>query len=182
MIVGRELIPRLDYFFRVTARKHADPVADHQTRGVMPSESDNFADRLVAATPDAIVYADAEGVIRRWNGGAARIFGFAEAEALGQPLDLIIPENLRGRHWQGYRETMRTGRSRYAEGQLLSVPAIRKDGVRISVEFTIVPFADDDGRMVGVAAIMRDATARFQEMRQLRQALAAQEGSVAKPA
>jgi PAS domain S-box-containing protein len=147
----------------------------------MPSGPDNFADRLVTATPDAVVYADAEGIIRRWNGGAARIFGFGAAEALGQPLDLIIPENLRGRHWQGYRETMRTGQSRYADGQLLSVPAIRKDGARISVEFTIVPFADDGGRIVGIAAIMRDATARFQEMRQLRQALAAQEARGAKP-
>jgi PAS domain S-box-containing protein len=142
----------------------------------MPREPDDFADRLVAGMPDAVVYADAEGVIRRWNRGAVRIFGFAEDEALGRSLDLIIPQNLRERHWQGYRETMRTGQSRYGDGQLLSVPAIRKDGARISVEFTIVPFADDGGQMVGIAAIMRDATARFQEVRQLRQALAARQG------
>jgi hypothetical protein len=61
------------------------------------------------------------------------------------------------------------------------VPAIRKDGARISVEFTIVPFADDSGRIIGIAAIMRDATARFQEMRQLRQALAAQKGTPSRP-
>jgi PAS domain S-box-containing protein len=77
---------------------------------------------------DAIVYADAEGVIRVWNRGATRIFGFAEAEALGHSLDIIIPENLRERHWQGYRTTMRTGQSRYGDGQILSVPAVRKDG------------------------------------------------------
>jgi PAS domain S-box-containing protein len=133
----------------------------------------DFAERLIAAMPDAAIYADADGVIRHWNQGAARIFGFSEAEALGQSLDLIIPENLRARHWEGYRETMRTGQSRYDGGQLLSVPAIRKDGARISVEFTIVPFADAGGAMVGIAAIMRDATARFQEMRELRRALAA---------
>jgi PAS domain S-box-containing protein len=147
----------------------------------MTSLPDDFAEHLVAAMPDALVYADADGVIRRWNHGAERIFGFGESEALGQSLDLIIPENLRTRHWDGYRETMRTGKSRYGDGQLLSVPAIRKDGTRISVEFTIVPFADDQGRMIGIAAIMRDATARFQEIRQLRQALAARPDPAATP-
>ena len=132
-----------------------------------------FADRLVSGMSDAIIYADAEGVIRRWNQGAVRIFGFAEAEALGRSLDIIIPENLRERHWQGYRATMRTGQSRYGDGQLLSVPAVRKDGARISVEFTIVPFTDDSGQMVGIAAIMRDTTARFEELRALRRQLAA---------
>jgi len=105
-----------------------------------------FADRLVSGVPDAIVYADAEGVIRRWNRGATRIFGFAEAEALGRSLDIIIPENLRERHWQGYRAMMRTGQTRYGDGQILSVPAMRKDGTRISVEFTIVPFTNDAGK------------------------------------
>jgi PAS domain S-box-containing protein len=132
-----------------------------------------FAERLVSDMSDAIVYADAEGVIRLWNRGATRIFGFTEAEALGCSLDIIIPEALRERHWQGYRATMRTGRSRYGDGHILSVPAVRKDGGRISVEFTIVPFTGDSGRMIGIAAIMRDATARFEEMRALRRQLAA---------
>jgi PAS domain S-box-containing protein len=132
----------------------------------------DFAERLVSGMSDAIVYADAEGVIRLWNRGAARIFGFAEAEALGRSLDLIIPENLRERHWQGYRGTMRSGQSRYGDGQILSVPAVRKDGTRISVEFTIVPFTDNASRMVGIAAIMRDATTRFEELRALRRELA----------
>ena len=133
----------------------------------------HFAERLVSGMSDAIVYADAEGVIRVWNPGATRIFGFTEAEALGRSLDLIIPENLRERHWQGYRTTMRTGQSRYGDGQILSVPAVRKDGKRVSVEFTIVPFKDNAGQMVGIAAIMRDATARFEELRALRRQLAA---------
>ena len=139
----------------------------------MPPDPQQFADRLVAETPDAIVYADAAGAIRLWNRGATRIFGFTETEALGQSLDIIIPENLRQRHWDGYHATMRTGESRYADGQLLSVPAVRKDGKRISVEFTIVPFTDDASRMIGIAAIMRDTTARFEELRALRKELAA---------
>jgi PAS domain S-box-containing protein len=132
----------------------------------------DFAERLVSGMSDAVIYADAEGMIRVWNRGATRIFGFAEAEALGRSLDLIIPENLRERHWQGYRATMRTGQSRYGEGQILSVPAVRKNGTRVSVEFTIVPFTDNAGRMIGIAAIMRDATARFEELRALRRQLA----------
>jgi PAS domain S-box-containing protein len=101
------------------------------------------------------------------------MFGFAEAEALGHSLDIIIPDGLRSRHWQGYQATMETGHSRYGEGHLLSVPAIRKDGTRISVEFTIVPFTGDAGEMIGIAAIMRDGTARFEELRALRKELAA---------
>lgn len=140
---------------------------------MLPSEPPHFAESVIANMSDAVVYADAEGKIGVWNSGAARIFGFTEAEALGQSLDIIIPVNLRERHWHGFRQTMTTGQSRYAGGQLLSVPAIRKDGARISVEFIIVPFSDDAGRMIGIAAIMRDATARFEEMRALRKELAA---------
>src|SRR6266404_6755521 len=142
--------------------------------GNMEIDPAQFADRLVSGISDAVVYADAEGVIRRWNRGASRIFGFAEAEAIGRSLDIIIPAGLRERHWQGFRATMRTGRSRYGDGQVLSVPAVRKDGARISVEFIIVPFTDDSGRMNGIAAIMRDVTARFEELRSLRRQLAAQ--------
>jgi PAS domain S-box-containing protein len=138
----------------------------------MELDPQQFALRLVSAMPDAIVYADAEGVIRFWNSGATRIFGFAEAEAIGQSLDIIIPERLRARHWEGFATTMRTGQSRYSEGQTLSVPAIRKDGAQISVAFTIVPFTGDSGEMIGIAAIMRDATARFEELRNLRRQLA----------
>ena len=139
----------------------------------MQPDLEHFTDRLVSGISDAIIYADAEGVIRLWNRGATRIFGFTESEALGHSLDIIIPEGLRQRHWLGYRGTMQTGQSRYGDGQILSVPAVRKDGARISVEFTIVPFADDVGQMIGIAAIMRDATARFEELRALRRELAA---------
>ena len=99
---------------------------------------------------------------------------------IDQSLDIIIPERLRARHWEGFSATMQTGRSRYGEGRMLSVPAIRKDDAPISVEFTIVPFTGNDGRMVGIAAVMRDATARFEEMRELRRSLAAHTGGTPK--
>src|SRR5215469_69983 len=124
----------------------------------------DFAERLVSGMSDAIVYADAEGVIRLWNRGAPASSVFRRQTHSVVRLTLSS-ENLRERHWQGCRRTMRTEQSRYGDGQILSVPAVRKDGTRISVEFTIAPFTDNAGRMIGIAAIMRDATTRFEELR-----------------
>ncbi|MBY6261193.1 PAS domain S-box protein [Azospirillum sp. 412522] len=123
---------------------------------------------LLNSPAEAIVYSDRQGVIRFWNAGAERVFGFAAEEALGQSLDIIIPERQRQRHWEGYDEVMRTGVSRYGSGDLLSVPATRKDGSRISVEFTIVPLKDENGAMMGMASVMRDVSARFEELKALR--------------
>jgi PAS domain S-box-containing protein len=134
----------------------------------MSFDPERFATALVSSMADAVIYADADGLIRFWNAGAERIFGFEETEALGQSLDLIIPESLRRRHWAGYHRTMRTGGTRYGAGELLAVPALRRDGSRISVEFTIVPFHEASGRMMGIAAVIRDVTARFEEMKALR--------------
>lgn len=140
----------------------------------MPTiEVNDFCRRLVQEMPDAVVYADAQGRILFWNKGAERIFGFTEAETVGQSLDIVIPQNLRERHWQGFGQTMRTGQSRYGAGDLLAVPALRKDGKRISIEFTVLPFRDGRGGIAGIAAVLRDVTPRFEEMRALRRELAA---------
>ncbi len=133
----------------------------------------DFANVFLSEMPDGVLLADDEGVIRMWNAGCERIFGFSAEEAIGQSLDIIIPENLRARHWEGYQQTMRTGKTRYGAGDLLGVPALRKDGTRISVEFSIVPFRNSDGRLVGIGAVMRDVTKKFEEMKALRKALAA---------
>jgi PAS domain S-box-containing protein len=145
-------------------------------------EIDRFCERFVRNAPDAIIYADEQGVIQFWNGSAERIFGFAETEALGQTLDIIIPESLRGRHWQGYAATMQSGNTRYGAGEILAVPATGKDGRRISIEFTILPFRDDAGRMKGIAAILRDVTVRFEETRALRRQLAERSTPLPPPA
>lgn len=126
------------------------------------------ADAILAASADAVIASDSEGIIRVWNPGAERIFGYPEGEALGQSLDIITPERLRARHWDGYRRTMATGQSRYGAGALLSFPGMRKDGQQISLKFTIVPLHDEKGAMTGVVAVMRDVTARFTEMKSLR--------------
>jgi len=136
-----------------------------------------LAQSILTTRSDAIIATDRDGVIRFWNPGAERIFQYSETETVGRSLDLIIPERLRARHWSGYRQFIATGRSRYGEGDLLAVPGVRKDGSRLSLEFTIVPLTDSDGRIAGVAALMRDVTARFEETRELRRKLAALAGS-----
>jgi PAS domain S-box-containing protein len=130
------------------------------------------ADAILSAAADAVVATDPDGIIRVWNPGAERIFGHRADEALGQSLDLIIPERLRARHWEGFRRVMASGESHYGAGDLLSVPGLRKDGQRISLEFTIVPLKDERGQVHGLAAVMRDVTSRFEEMRTLKKKLA----------
>ena len=130
------------------------------------------AEALLSGRADAIIAADRAGIIRFWNPGAERLFGYARHEALEQSLDLIIPERLRQRHWVGYNNVIQTGHSRYTESDLLSVPAIRKDGSTISVEFTVSLIKDQTGNLMGLVAIMRDVTKQFQEMRALKRQLA----------
>lgn len=137
---------------------------------------------IVEHAPDAILYTDRDGIIRYWNGGCERIFGFSAAEAVGRPLDIIIPETLRERHNRGHAETMRTGRTKYGKGDLLAVPALRKDGTRISVEFSLIPFRDSNDEMRGIAAILRDVTRHFEEVKALRRDLALAASALAKAA
>ena len=129
------------------------------------------AEALLSSRANAIIAADRAGIIRVWNAGAERLFGYARQEALEQSLNLIIPERLRQRRWDGYNRVIHPGHSRYAEGELLSVPAIRKDGSTISVGFTITPIKDETGKLIGMAAVMRDVTKQFQEMRELKRRL-----------
>ena len=136
------------------------------------SFSDLLAETILSARSDAIISADREGIINFWNPGAERLFGYSRDEAVSRSLDLIIPERLRKRHWNGYGQVMQTGQSRYGDGEVLSVPALRKDGATISVEFTVVPLKSEVGQMIGMAAILRDVTMRYNEMRALKRALA----------
>lgn len=131
-----------------------------------------LAEALLATRSDAIVAADRDGLIRFWNPGAERLFGYTADEALGRSLDLIVPERLRPRHWEGYERVMATGQSRYGESDVLAVPASRKDGGSLSVEFTIVPLRDQAGGLIALAALMRDVTKRFEETRELKRKLA----------
>lgn len=136
-----------------------------------------IAESLLRTRSEAIIAADRAGIICFWNPGAERIFGHAAADAIGHSLDLIIPERLRDRHWQGYRDTIATGKSRYGEGDVLSVPALHKNGTTISIEFTIMPLRDSSNALIAIVAIMRDVTKRFAEIRRLKQRLAESSGA-----
>jgi len=139
---------------------------------------DNQLKQLVNNSPDAILVADREGIISFWNAGAEQIFGHSSADAVGQSLDLIIPENLRGRHWEGYRRVMLSGETKYTTG-LLSSPGVRKDGSRVSLEFGMILLRDESGRMQGCASIMRDVTERWQREKEMRARLTACEARLA---
>jgi len=138
---------------------------------------EEFYRKLANEAADAIIYADAQGLIRFWNTGAERIFGFSQLDALGNTLDIIIPKRLRHRHWEGFARTIRTGITRYGAGDLLAVPAVRKDGRLISIEFTMVLFTGREGQVIGIAAILRDVSARFNEIKDLREKLATARGA-----
>jgi PAS domain S-box-containing protein len=133
---------------------------------------------LVAAVGDAIVVTDSAGAITMWNPAAERIFGYPESEALGRPLDLIIPERLRARHWDGFHKTMLTGQTRYGT-ELLRVPAMDKGGRPLSIAFTVALLFSEDGKPVAIAAVIRDETIRFNEERGLRKRLAELEAQLA---
>jgi PAS domain S-box-containing protein len=133
------------------------------------SNTINF-EQLVQAAGDAIIAADPEGRILSWNPAAERIFGFAAGEALGQTLDLIIPERFRTRHWDGYKQVMRTGQTKYG-ADVLRVPARHKDGRPLSIAFTVALLSRADGQVEAIAAIVRDETSRWNEERSMRERL-----------
>ena len=126
--------------------------------------------QIVDDAADAIIVADALGTIRFWNAGAESMFGHAAAEAIGQSLDVIVPEAQRSRHWDGYRRVMETGTTQYARS-LLAVPALHRDGRRLSIEFHVTLLRTPDGTPHGIAAIIRDVTERWQADRVLRRRL-----------
>ena len=130
-----------------------------------------LAARIVAGSPDAILFADREGKIRLWNAGAEAVFGWRADEVLGRSMDLIIPERLRARHWSGWDKVMETGVTRYGSGQLLAVPALRKDGASISIEFSIQLLRDEAGAILGPVAVVRDVTERWKREKELHREL-----------
>jgi PAS domain S-box-containing protein len=136
-----------------------------------------LAQAVVTESAEAIVVTDPDGIVRLWNKGAARVFGYSEADIVGQSLDLIIPEKLRERHWKGYRQTMLTGYTRYGD-KMLSVPATHRDGRRLSIEFSVALLRDEADQIVGISAIMREVSERREAEKALRAKIAELESRV----
>jgi PAS domain S-box-containing protein len=126
--------------------------------------------QLIEVIGDGVVVCDPQGAITYWNDAATRIFGFSEQEALGQSLDLIIPERQRQRHWDGYNKTMETGITRYGN-DVLRVPALHKEGRPLSIAFTVALLRDATGKVASIVSVVRDESARFAEDRNLRKRL-----------
>lgn len=132
--------------------------------------------QLIEVIGDAVIASDPGGAITMWNPAAERIFGFTRAEALGQSLDLIIPDRYRQSHWDGFHMTMQTGQTRYAT-DILRVPAMHKQGHTLSIAFTVALLYSAEKQVTGIVAVVRDETVRFNEERDLRKRLAALEAS-----
>jgi PAS domain S-box-containing protein len=131
----------------------------------------SLCESIVEQSPIAIIVGDREGIVRLWNAGAQTMFGWSAEEVLGKSMDMIIPEKHRPRHWEGYDRVMGTGVTKYGRN-LLAVPALTKDGRRISIEFNVVLLKDAEGRVLGIAASMQDVTARWERDKTLRARLA----------
>jgi PAS domain S-box-containing protein len=146
--------------------------------------SDNhtwLCEQIVNHSPLAVIFADKEGVIRLWNAGAEEMFGYTAAEACGQSLDIIVPERHRQRHWEGWQHVMQTGVTKYAR-DVLAVPALRKGGERISIEFTVTLVRSETGALLGAAAMIQNVSARWERDKALRARLAELEAKVAEHA
>lgn len=124
-------------------------------------------EQLLHALGDGVIVSDTSGKITFWNAAATRIFGFAENEAIGQSLDLIVPQRQRDRHWDGYHKTMATGQTRYG-ADLLRVPALHKEGKPLSIAFTVALLHGAGGEVSAIVALVRDETERWNEERKLK--------------
>ena len=133
---------------------------------------------LVAAVGDAVMVCDADGAVLLWNPACERMFGYSAAEVMGKSMDLIIPERLRKRHWDGYHQTMATGVTKYGT-DVLRVPAVDKHGRSMSIAFTVAMLYAPDGKVSAIASVIRDETSRFNDDRALRKRLAELEGQLA---
>jgi PAS domain S-box-containing protein len=143
----------------------------------MTDPRDQLCRNIIDQTSLAVIFGDREGIIRLWNSGAEAMFGYSAQEAIGQSMDIIVPEKHRAKHWEGYDKVMQTGVTKYGR-ELLAVPALTKDGRRISIEFNIALLRDDQGQVIGAAATVNDVTARWERDRALRARLAEAEAKV----
>ena len=115
---------------------------------------------IVEQASEAIIFAGLDGVIRLWNRGAEIVFGYTAAEALGQSLDLIIPERLRRGHWDGFNRAIESGRTQYAD-RVLTTRSMHKNGSKLYVDLSFALVKDASGAVQGAFAVGRDCTARY---------------------
>lgn len=129
---------------------------------------------VLAQIADALIFADREGKIRIWNAAAEALFGIPASAAIGQSLDLIIPERLRAAHWEGFHRAIATRQTRLA-GKAVITRATTAAGASIYVEMSFALVHDENGEVLGSVSLARDATERRQRERTLQQRMSALE-------
>ena len=116
---------------------------------------------VIEQASEAVLFADANEIIKIWNKKAELVFGYTSEEAIGRPLAIIIPDRFLSRHQDGYKGVIKTGVTAY-NGKILSVPAKRKDGSTISIEFSVA-IIREQREILGISAIIRDTTEEWKQ-------------------
>ena len=126
-----------------------------------PQTDSPLAGRVLACMMEAVIHADRQGLIELWNPAAAALFGHSADEAIGQSLDLIIPERLRAAHWRGFHTAIASGQTRL-HGRPTMTRALHKSGATLYVEMSFALVSDQAGEVIGSVAVARDVTERVQ--------------------
>ncbi|MEN9476751.1 MAG: hypothetical protein RLZZ300_892 [Pseudomonadota bacterium] len=134
-----------------------------------PQTDSPLAERVLACMMEAVIHADRQGLIALWNPAAETMFGFSAAEAIGQSLDIIIPERLREAHWRGFHAAIASGRTRL-NGRPTVTRALHKSGATLYVEMSFAMVCATSGEVIGSVAVARDATERVQREKAARSA------------
>jgi PAS domain S-box-containing protein len=138
---------------------------DSERRGELGENNSSLAESILEQIADAVIYADDTGTITRWNHAAAALFGYSAAEALGQGLDLIIPEHLRAAHWRGFEAAMNNGVMKL-QGRPTLTRAMHQTGRKLYVEMTFALVKEQaEGSELGAVAVARDVTERIEQQR-----------------
>lgn len=132
------------------------------------STASTLSDWIIEQTSDALIYAGTDGHIQRWNAACEHLFGFNAAEAIGQSLDIIIPEHLRAAHWRGFDAAMASGQLKLS-GRPTLTRALHKAGHKIYVEMTFALVKNDVGEVQGSVSMARDVTERIEREKAARQ-------------
>ncbi|MCP2132905.1 PAS domain-containing protein [Bradyrhizobium ottawaense] len=127
-------------------------------------QNELLSEAILDQIADAVIYADRSGDIARWNRASVAMFGFSSEEAVGQRLDLIIPEHLRAPHWRGFDAAMSTGVMKL-QGRPTLTRALHKSGRKLYVEMTFALVKGDDDNVLGAVAMARDVTERIERER-----------------
>lgn len=109
---------------------------------------------IVQQCADAMIFADRDGRIQLWNDAAEHLFGFTAEQAVGQSLDIVIPEHLRARHWAGYRMAMESGATKHS-GRPMLTKGLHRSGATLYAEMSFAVVSEITRGVLGSIAVAR---------------------------